>query len=81
MNSDDFKFVISKLDKIDGRMDKMNETLIRNTISLEDHIARTNLLEAEIKPIKKIYSYLVAGCAVIGAIIAGAKILYELGLL
>lgn len=49
--------IAEKLDKLDGRMDDMAITLVRNTDSLEHHIARTNLLEeyvkTEITPIKK----------------------------
>lgn len=48
---------IAKIDKLDERLDGMSITLVRNTDSLEHHIARTNLLEdyvkTEIDPIKK----------------------------
>jgi len=49
--------IVEKIDKLDARMDDMAITLVRNTESLEHHIARTNLLEdyvkTEITPIKK----------------------------
>jgi tetrahydromethanopterin S-methyltransferase subunit B len=49
--------IVEKIDKLDSRMDDMAITLVRNTESLEHHIARTNLLEdyvkTEITPIKK----------------------------
>lgn len=49
--------IVEKIDKLDGRLDDMSITLVRNTESLEHHIARTNLLEeyvkTEITPIKK----------------------------
>jgi hypothetical protein len=49
--------ILNKLDRLDERQDDMDKTLVRNTVSLEHHIARTNLLEdyvkTEIKPIKK----------------------------
>jgi hypothetical protein len=49
--------VTGMLEKLDERMDSMSITLVRNTDSLEHHIARTNLLEeyvkTEIDPIKK----------------------------
>lgn len=41
-----------KIDKMDSRLDKYNETLIRNTISLEDHILRTNLLEKKMEHVE-----------------------------
>ena len=49
--------LVSMVEKLDSRMDDMAITLVRNTDSLEHHIARTNLLEdyvkTEITPIKK----------------------------
>ena len=49
--------LVTMVEKLDGRMDDMAITLVRNTESLEHHIARTNLLEdyvkKEISPIKK----------------------------
>jgi hypothetical protein len=41
------------LNKIEARLGKMEETLIRNTISLEEHMRRTELLEAEIVPLRR----------------------------
>ena len=47
-------------ERIEGKIDKISEdlteikiTLATNTASLVEHIRRTNLLEDEIKPIKK----------------------------
>jgi hypothetical protein len=37
-----------KIDKMDKRFDDYNETLVRNTVSLEEHIKRTNLLENKV---------------------------------
>jgi chromosome segregation ATPase len=42
----------SKLDKLDCRMDQYNETLIRNTASLDEHIRRTDLLEKKVESIE-----------------------------
>lgn len=44
--------IIAKLDKLDERLDSQAETLIRNTVTLEDHVKRTNILEADMKPVK-----------------------------
>ncbi len=49
----DLDKLFDKIEKIDDRLNSIDLSLVRNTISLEDHIKRTNLLEDEIKPIKK----------------------------
>lgn len=45
-----------KIDKLDSRLDSIDKILVKNTDSLEYHIARTNKLEqyveVELKPIK-----------------------------
>jgi len=41
----DLKIVLDKLDKIDNKQSDMNETLIRNTVSLEEHVRRSDLAE------------------------------------
>ncbi len=46
----------SKLDKLDEKLDMVDKTLVRNTESLEQHMARTEALEdyvkTELAPIK-----------------------------
>lgn len=42
-----------KLDKLDDRLDSVDKTLVRNTVSLEDHIRRTELLEQALKPVQQ----------------------------
>ncbi len=49
-----------RLDKIEEKVDKildqqstMNATLVSQHVSISEHIRRTNLLEAEVKPIKR----------------------------
>ena len=37
-----------KLDKLDSRLDEYNDTLVKNTCSLEEHIRRTNILEEKV---------------------------------
>jgi hypothetical protein len=61
MSQDKFDRLESKIDKLDERLDVITVVLERNTGSLETHIKRTNLLEErlmkiddeEIKPIQK----------------------------
>lgn len=38
---------------IEARLHKIEETLVRNTVGLEEHIRRTTILENEIIPLKK----------------------------
>lgn len=35
----------AKVDRLDARADKQDMTLVRNTVTLEEHVRRTNLLE------------------------------------
>jgi len=42
----------SKLDKVVDQLGQLNVTLSRNTDSLEYHVKRTDILEAEIHPMK-----------------------------
>ena len=59
-NQDDNNpFIIQRLDRIESKVDKVDErinfidrTLAVNTESLIQHMRRTSLIEADIKPIK-----------------------------
>jgi hypothetical protein len=42
-----------KLDKITEQISEINITLARNTVSLEEHIKRTNILENKLEPVEK----------------------------
>jgi hypothetical protein len=53
MSDSDNKRLADKLDKLDERLDEMSGILLRNTISLEEHIKRTNLLESRLAPIER----------------------------
>lgn len=48
----DLERIFDKIDKISEDIYEINISLAKNTISLEEHIRRTNLLEEEIKPVK-----------------------------
>jgi hypothetical protein len=52
--------VDQKLDKIMDTLGSQAVTLERLTVSVEDHVRRTNLLEEDIKPIKR-HVYMVSG--------------------
>ena len=50
--------IFNKIDKIDERLSNIDTTLAKQSTSLDEHIRRTNILEEEIRPIKK-HIYLV----------------------
>lgn len=60
MNSDIESLLLSKIDKIDTHLDKINDTLIEQHGTLKEHILRTEineeniaLLRKDIEPVKK----------------------------
>lgn len=59
-NDEVMKLVLSKLDKLDEKVDKTNDrlnsmdkTLVKQEENLKEHMRRTDLLEGDLKPIKK----------------------------
>lgn len=96
MSQDKLDRLENKIDKLDSRLDNIAIVLERNTVSLETHIKRTNLLEdyvktmdeEEIAPIKRhvmIVSYGFKGiawfCGIMTALASGLLLLSELGIL
>ncbi len=81
--------------KLDDRLDNVDKTLIRNTVSLEQHIKRTDILESYVKdqivqkdlePIKKHVSMITDAikgifffCTVIAGIVSFIVTLKKLG--
>lgn len=57
------QLILTKVDKLDTRQDEMDKTLIRNTVSLEEHMRRTNILEQQIVPIKAHVDFMRIGAA------------------
>jgi hypothetical protein len=41
------------MEHLDTRLDSIDITMTRNTLSLEEHVKRTNLLEERMKPVEK----------------------------
>lgn len=80
MRDEEFKFIVGKLDKLDDRLDAQNETLIRNTVSLETHIKRTDLLEKQIKPLYRAYHRATALIFVGSLLIAAMKLAKDFNL-
>ena len=59
-NDELMKLVLTKLDKLDEKVDKTNDrlnsmdkTLVKQEENLKEHMRRTDLLENDLKPIKK----------------------------
>jgi hypothetical protein len=50
---EEWRRVLELLDRLDGRLDTVDQTLVRNTVSLEEHIKRTNMLEEHVKGLEK----------------------------
>lgn len=49
----DFERIEAKLDKVIEAQAEQGLTLVRNTVSLEEHVKRTNLLEKEHHALRK----------------------------
>lgn len=47
------RMLIDWLTRMEQKQDKMGETLIVNTAHLAEHMRRTALIEADLKPVKK----------------------------
>ena len=47
-----FNLVLTKIDRLDSRIDNVDKTLIKQEVSLAEHIRRTELAEEAIKILK-----------------------------
>jgi chromosome segregation ATPase len=88
------KTLEDKIDKLDSRIDSIDKTLERNTVSLEVHMKRSDMLEeyvqkieAEVKPVKEhVYkmTHAIQGifwfCAVLASVAGFIFVLKQLGL-
>ena len=45
--------IITKLDKLDDRIDKVDVTLAKQHESLKEHMRRSDALESQMKPVQK----------------------------
>lgn len=72
--------LIRVLEKMEERLDNLDTTMVKNTLSLEEHVKRTNLLEEQIKPIKKHVDMVNAGAKIASAITGAALVAKQLGL-
>lgn len=51
--TNDMTYLHDLLAKIDSKLDDMHEVQVRHDENLKEHMRRTELLETELKPIKK----------------------------
>ncbi len=72
--------LLTLLEKIEARLDSLDLTMVKNTISLEEHIKRTNMLEEEFKPIKKDHALVKASVTILSSMLGGALVAKQLGL-
>jgi len=77
MSDDRLYRIEDKIDKISDRVSSIDKTLAEQHLSLKEHIKRTNLLEAEVRPIKKHVTMLQGAMRLIGAL-AGASALIKI---
>lgn len=61
----DVKVVIGMLEGMDKRLDSIDITLARQAKDLEYHIKRTDLLEAEVKPIREHVTLITTGVKIL----------------
>jgi septal ring factor EnvC (AmiA/AmiB activator) len=64
----------AKVDKIDERLDSIDKTLAAQHVSLKEHIRRTELLEADVAPIKTHVSKIEGALKLIGVVSLGIGI-------
>lgn len=69
-----YKRLEAKLDKVIESQNGMNTILTKQSVVLEEHVKRTNLLEAEIKPIKQQSDMIKGALKLISAVGLGALI-------
>ena len=65
---DPLERVLEKLDKLDDRLDSVDKTLVKQEENLKEHIRRTELLEEELKPIKKHIGHMEGALKLFGGI-------------
>lgn len=80
-NENRFDKIDVKFEKLDERLLSIDKTLERNTVSLEEHMRRTSILEEQIKPISKHVAMVQGVLQAAGGLLVLLSILNLLGLL
>lgn len=70
---DDQSRLENKVDKILDRVGSIDVTIAKQQVSLNEHIKRTNMLEAELKPIKR-HVYMIQGALKLIAALGAFKV-------
>ena len=81
MSDDRLNRIENKIDTLHDKVSSIDKTLAEQHISLKEHIKRTNLLEEEVRPIKKHVTMLQGAIKLVSlsaGIIAIVKIIMEL---
>lgn len=55
-------------DKMDKRLDNIDRTMDKNTLSLDEHMRRTDLIESQLNPIRSAYDWVIISGKVIGVL-------------
>lgn len=76
----DSKRLEDKVDKIVEKIGNIDVTLAKQSVILEEHVKRTNLLEARIEPVVKHVAIMKAMAKIVGFMGLGAiaKIIHEI---
>lgn len=74
-SDDRLERIESKVDKIIDHTSSIDVTLARNTDSLVAHMARTEIIEKALFPIKRLYDFGVVAIQILGIIGVSAAIL------
>lgn len=81
MSDERFDRLDEKLEKVVDRLNSIDVTLTRNTVSLEEHVKRTTQLENRVQPIEEQYLYMIGVkkfIVVISIVVSIAVGIYEL---
>ena len=72
--------VLSELDKLSAKLDRYNETLLRLTVTVEEHARRSDLLEKRTDKIEVTDRFIRNGLKIISVAGAVALTLHGLGI-
>lgn len=69
-----------QLDRMESRLDAIDVTLAKNTVILDEHIRRTEIIEEEMKPVKDHVKLMNFGAKIGSAVLALLLAAKQLGL-
>lgn len=72
MNSNDEKLldkVADKIEKLDERLDSIDKTLVKQEANLKEHMRRTELLEEDLRPIRRHVNMLEGSLKFLGVVL------------